>query len=143
MRALSAAAARWLPAHPRFYLMDEPTNHVDIAGRETLEAEILEHVATCILVSHDRSFVRNIGTRFMVIDKRRLNEVEGPDAFFAQMAGGGTGRRRLAAGRRSRGRAAASPEASPIRDHRSAIFPGLSLLVATPKCREFATSELN
>src|SRR5690606_12449476 len=32
---------------PNFYLMDEPTNHVDIPGQEKLEAEILEHEATC------------------------------------------------------------------------------------------------
>jgi len=71
---------------PNFYLMDEPTNHVDIAGREALEAEILAHGATCMLVSHDRSFVRNIGTRYLLIEDRRLKEVEGPEGFFAQMA---------------------------------------------------------
>ena len=71
---------------PNFYLMDEPTNHVDIAGREALEAEILAHQATGILVSHDRSFVRNIGTRYLVIEGRRLKEVEGPEEFFEEMA---------------------------------------------------------
>ena len=72
---------------PNFYLMDEPTNHVDIPGQEKLEAEILEHEATCVLVSHDRRFVRNIGTRYLQIDGRRLREVEGPEGFFAEMAG--------------------------------------------------------
>ena len=38
-------------AEPNFYLMDEPTNHVDIAGRERLEAEILASEATCLVVS--------------------------------------------------------------------------------------------
>ena len=71
---------------PNFYLMDEPTNHVDIPGQEKLESEILEHEATCILVSHDRRFVRNIGTRYLQIDGKRLKEVEGPEGFFAQMA---------------------------------------------------------
>src|SRR5690606_6781389 len=68
---------------PNFYLMDEPTNHVDIPGQEALEAEILEHEATSILVSHDRRFVRNIGTRFVEIRGRRLVEVESPEPFFA------------------------------------------------------------
>ena len=72
---------------PNFYLMDEPTNHVDIPGQEKLEAEILEHEATCVLVSHDRSFVRNIGTRFLQIEGKRLREVDGPEGFFAEMAG--------------------------------------------------------
>ncbi len=73
---------------PNFYLMDEPTNHVDIPGRETLETEILEHDATGVLVSHDRSFVRNVGNRYLLIDGRRLREVAGPEPFFAAMAEG-------------------------------------------------------
>ncbi len=61
---------------PNFYLMDEPTNHVDIAGQERLEEEILAQRATCVLVSHDRFFVRAIGTRFLRIAAGRLAEVE-------------------------------------------------------------------
>jgi ATPase subunit of ABC transporter with duplicated ATPase domains len=63
---------------PNFYLMDEPTNHVDIAGQERLEAEILAHAATCVLVSHDRFFLRAIGTRFLRIEGGKLQEVEAP-----------------------------------------------------------------
>jgi ATPase subunit of ABC transporter with duplicated ATPase domains len=59
---------------PNFYLMDEPTNHVDIAGQERLEEEILAHEATCVLVSHDRFFVRAIGTRFLCINNGRMAE---------------------------------------------------------------------
>ena len=66
--------------------MDEPTNHVDIPGQEALEAEILAHEATTIFVSHDRRFVRNIGTRFLEIRGRRLVEIEGPEGVFAAMA---------------------------------------------------------
>jgi ATPase subunit of ABC transporter with duplicated ATPase domains len=36
-----------------------------------------------LLVSHDRSFVRAIGNRFWLIDKRRLVEIDGPENFFA------------------------------------------------------------
>jgi ATPase subunit of ABC transporter with duplicated ATPase domains len=64
---------------PNFYLMDEPTNHMDIAGQERLEAEILAHEATCVLVSHDRFFAHAIGTRFLHIERGRLCELEGPD----------------------------------------------------------------
>ncbi len=71
---------------PNFYLMDEPTNHVDIPGRETLESEILEHDATGVLVSHDRSFVRSVGNRYLLIEGKRLRPVEGPEDFFADMA---------------------------------------------------------
>lgn len=71
---------------PNFYLLDEPTNHVDIPGQERLEDEILAHGATCIMVSHDRSFVRGLGNRFLLIENRRLKEVESPEGFFAAMA---------------------------------------------------------
>ena len=67
---------------PNFYLMDEPTNHVDIAGQERLESEILAHEATCIIVSHDRAFVQAIGTRFLLIDGGKVVEIDGPDAFY-------------------------------------------------------------
>ena len=69
---------------PNFYLLDEPTNHVDIPGQEQLEAQVLAHGATCILVSHDRSFVRGLGNRFFVIGGRKLQEVDSPEYFFAE-----------------------------------------------------------
>lgn len=73
-------------AEPNFYLLDEPTNHVDIDGQEALEAEILKHEATCVLVSHDRSFVRAVGTRFWQIDQKRLVELADPESFFKDAA---------------------------------------------------------
>jgi ATPase subunit of ABC transporter with duplicated ATPase domains len=66
-------------AEPNFYLLDEPTNHVDIAGQEKLEAEILTHEATCVLVSHDRFFAGTIGTRFLRIEGNRIQQVEAAD----------------------------------------------------------------
>ena len=68
--------------NPNFYLLDEPTNHLDIDGQEALEGELTANEASCLLVSHDRSFVRNIGNRFWLIDRKRLIEVEDPEAFF-------------------------------------------------------------
>ena len=62
-------------AAPNFYLLDEPTNHVDIPGQEQLESELLAQEATCVLVSHDRSFVQAVGTRFFQIADGRIAEV--------------------------------------------------------------------
>lgn len=70
---------------PNFYLMDEPTNHVDITGQEKLEEEILAHEATSVLVSHDRSFVRAVGTRFLMIEGRKVVEVADAEDFFVAM----------------------------------------------------------
>ncbi len=74
--------------NPNFYLLDEPTNHLDIEGQQALEAELLAHGATSLLVSHDRSFVRNVGSRFWQIIGKKLVEVDDPEAFFHSQTGG-------------------------------------------------------
>jgi len=73
---------------PNFHLLDEPTNHLDIEGQETLEQELMEHQASCLLVSHDRQFVRTVANRFWVIEGRKLREVDGPEHFFAAATAG-------------------------------------------------------
>lgn len=70
---------------PNFYLLDEPTNHLDIDGQEALEQELLSRQASCLLISHDRDFVRNVGNRFWLIERKKLVELDGPDAFFASV----------------------------------------------------------
>ena len=75
--------------NPNFYLLDEPTNHLDIDGQEALEDELLKTEASCLLVSHDRSFIRNIGNRFWQIEKKKLIEVDDPETFFAAQAESG------------------------------------------------------
>jgi len=72
-------------ARPNFYLLDEPTNHLDIEGQEALEDELCDDQASCLLVSHDRNFVRAVGNRFWLIDRKRLVEQEGPEEFFASV----------------------------------------------------------
>ena len=73
---------------PNFYLLDEPTNHLDIDGQEALEAELQNQEAGALLVSHDRAFIRAVGTRFWQIVSGHLDEVEGPEGFFSHEAGG-------------------------------------------------------
>ncbi len=68
---------------PNFYLLDEPTNHLDIDGQEALEDELVIHRAACLLVSHDRSFIRAVGNRFWQVDRTKLIEVDSPEPFFA------------------------------------------------------------
>jgi ATPase subunit of ABC transporter with duplicated ATPase domains len=74
--------------NPNLYLLDEPTNHLDIEGQEALEGELCAREASGLLVSHDRAFVRGVGTRFWQISGRRLLEVEGPEEFFKEALGG-------------------------------------------------------
>ena len=74
---------------PNFYLLDEPTNHLDIEGQEALEEELLDPQASCLLVSHDRNFVRNVGNRFWLIERKRLVELDDPEGFFAAAGAAG------------------------------------------------------
>ncbi len=69
-------------SHPNVYLLDEPTNHLDIEGQDMLQTELCAHDATCLLVSHDRSFIRAVGTRFWQIVGPKLLEVDSPEPFF-------------------------------------------------------------
>jgi len=68
---------------PNFYLLDEPTNHLDIEGQEALEAELISQDISCLLVSHDRSFLRNVGNRFWWIRNRKLEETDDPEAYLS------------------------------------------------------------
>lgn len=67
---------------PNFLILDEPTNHIDIQGKEELEQQILEAEATVLLTSHDRRFVDNIATRFALIRDGRLVEINDPAEFY-------------------------------------------------------------
>ena len=73
---------------PNLYLLDEPTNHLDIEGQEALERELMAEDVSAFIVSHDRAFVRAVGTRFWQIERGRLEEVDDPEAYFARMADG-------------------------------------------------------
>jgi ATPase subunit of ABC transporter with duplicated ATPase domains len=70
---------------PNFFLLDEPTNHLDIDGQESLESELTAKAAATLLVSHDRSLIRTVGTRFWWIDKGHLSEVDDPEPFIDLM----------------------------------------------------------
>lgn len=72
-------------AQPNFYLLDEPTNHLDIQGQDMLESELIEHGAACLLVSHDRAFIRAVATRIWVITGKLLVEVDDPDPIFDRL----------------------------------------------------------
>jgi len=67
---------------PNFYLLDEPTSHLDIEGQEDLEAQLDETEVACVFVSHDRYFTRTAATRFLEFRRGRLVEIEEPDTFF-------------------------------------------------------------
>lgn len=50
---------------PNVLILDEPTNHMDIVGKETLEKMLCDYEGTLIFVSHDRYFVKRVANRIL------------------------------------------------------------------------------
>lgn len=67
---------------PNFLILDEPTNHIDIQGKEDLETQIMESDATVLITSHDRRFVDIIADRYILIDAGVLKEINDPETFY-------------------------------------------------------------
>ena len=62
------ALCKILKRRPNVLILDEPTNHMDIVGKETLESMLSDYTGTLIFVSHDRYFVRKVATRLLVFE---------------------------------------------------------------------------
>ncbi|WP_308564301.1 ABC transporter ATP-binding protein [uncultured Klebsiella sp.] len=67
-----AALGRALVSGPRVLLLDEPTNHLDIETIDWLEGFLKMFKGTIIFISHDRSFIRNMATRIVDLDRGNL-----------------------------------------------------------------------
>jgi ATPase subunit of ABC transporter with duplicated ATPase domains len=71
IRALSGgeksrlAMARMLYNPPNFLVLDEPTNHLDLATKEMLAEALAQFEGAMIFVSHDRTFLRGLGSRVL------------------------------------------------------------------------------
>jgi ATPase subunit of ABC transporter with duplicated ATPase domains len=57
--------ARMLYNPPNFLVLDEPTNHLDLATKEMLMGALGQFEGTMIFVSHDRAFLRSLGSRVL------------------------------------------------------------------------------
>ncbi len=59
------AMARMLYNPPNLLVLDEPTNHLDLATKEMLVEKLKDFEGTMIFVSHDRMFLRGLGSRVL------------------------------------------------------------------------------
>lgn len=62
------ALAEILQSRPNFLVLDEPTNHMDIHARETLESAFRAYKGTILFVSHDRYFVRQVADAVLILE---------------------------------------------------------------------------
>lgn len=70
------ALCKILKRRPNVLVLDEPTNHMDIVGKETLESMLSEFSGTLIFVSHDRYFVKKVATRLLVFEDGTTNQYQ-------------------------------------------------------------------
>ena len=66
-----------LQKKPNLLILDEPTNHMDITSKETLENLLLNYAGTIIFVSHDRYFTNKIATKLLIFENGETRIFDG------------------------------------------------------------------
>ncbi|MCU6498860.1 ATP-binding cassette domain-containing protein [Rugamonas sp. A1-17] len=66
------ALARALVSAPDVLLLDEPTNHLDFSSIMWLEGLLRDFKGSVLFITHDRSFLDNVATRIIELDRGRL-----------------------------------------------------------------------
>ena len=69
--------ARALYTQPDILLLDEPTNHMDLPTIEWMEEMLRQHKGALLVVSHDRAFLRNLGTGIIWLHGGKLRRRDG------------------------------------------------------------------
>ncbi len=62
---------------PNFLILDEPTNHMDIIGKETLEKLMMDFSGTVIVVSHDRYLINRVAKSLIVFENGGVRYFDG------------------------------------------------------------------
>ena len=78
------ALACALVGRPDVLLLDEPTNHLDFTSIQWLEGLLREYKGSVLFITHDRSFLDNVATRIIELDRGRL--LSYPGNFSAYQA---------------------------------------------------------
>ena len=74
-----------LVSSPDLLLLDEPTNHLDVEAIEWLESHLRNFGGALLFVTHDRTFLRNLATRIVELDRGALTSWPGDyDRFLVK-----------------------------------------------------------
>ena len=80
--------ARALYTEPDILLLDEPTNHMDLPTIEWMESMLRQHKGALLVVSHDRAFLRNLGTGIVWVHEGKLRRRDGHFSEFDEWSEG-------------------------------------------------------
>ncbi len=73
---------------PNFLLLDEPTTHLDLEGRETLQKAVREYDGTVVLVSHDVEFVRGTAENIIEVSRAGVRRFPGGYDYYLEKTSG-------------------------------------------------------
>jgi len=76
------ALARALVSAPDVLLLDEPTNHLDFTSILWLEGLLRDFKGSVLFITHDRSFLDNVATRIIELDRGELLSYPGNFAAY-------------------------------------------------------------
>ncbi len=68
------ALCKMFQTRPNLLILDEPTNHMDILGKEALEKMLVNFGGTVLFVSHDRYFIRQIATGILEFGETQVRQ---------------------------------------------------------------------
>jgi ATP-binding cassette subfamily F protein uup len=71
------ALACALVSGPDVLLLDEPTNHLDFSSIQWLEGLLKDFKGSVLFITHDRSFLDNVATRIVELDRGKLTSYPG------------------------------------------------------------------
>ncbi len=70
-----------------FMVLDEPTNHIDLQTRESLEESLVNFDGSILFVSHDRYFLSSVATKIVEIGENGITQFEmGFDQYLEKRA---------------------------------------------------------
>lgn len=76
--------AKLLVSEPTWLAMDEPTNHIDLAGRTALEEMLSDFSGALVCVSHDRAFLDSLCNRIVEVSRGQIREYRGNYTEYRQ-----------------------------------------------------------
>lgn len=78
------ALAQALVTRPDVLLLDEPTNHLDLDSIEWLETLLKGFKGSIVTITHDRTFLNNVASRIVELDRGRLLSYPGNFARYVE-----------------------------------------------------------
>lgn len=78
------ALAKFMCTQGTLLVLDEPTNHLDIPSKEMLEEAIKAFQGAVIAVSHDRYFLKQIATRVLLVEGKKLLDFKGDYEYYLE-----------------------------------------------------------